>query len=152
IRLILRRTIAAIASKCPKNRRLPCEIPCFGRIKSPRKDILRLVERVPFHHIVAARYCGSAREAAALLGRFLPELGRFGFEAAFFLARVFGLAFLGERSELRKAGPASSPHRGRGRCAAGGVARAHVLAHAPRDALAQQPKSIALGTGASANI
>jgi len=41
-----------------------------------------------FHHIVAARYCGSVREAAALPGRFLPELGRFDIvKAAFFLFR-----------------------------------------------------------------
>jgi hypothetical protein len=44
-----------------------------------------------FHHIVAARYCGSVREAAALPGRFLPELGRFGFPKRpfFFMAKLF---------------------------------------------------------------
>src|SRR6185312_10626634 len=45
-----------------------------------------LAQACMFHHIVAARYCGFVREAAALPGRFLPELGRFGMSrAAFFL-------------------------------------------------------------------
>jgi hypothetical protein len=52
--------------------------------------LLTIARRVEFHHIAAARYRGSVCEAAALPGRFLPELGRFGIpEAAFFLARAF---------------------------------------------------------------
>jgi hypothetical protein len=63
---------------------------CFGWIISHGKQILTLAPQIEFHHIVAARYCGSVREAAALPGRFLPELGRFGNEAAiFYSARVF---------------------------------------------------------------
>ncbi|MEP6830733.1 MAG: hypothetical protein ABI963_10365, partial [Rhizomicrobium sp.] len=49
-----------------------------------------LAAETKFPYFVAARYCGSAREAAALPGRFLPELGRFGNEAAiFYSAQVF---------------------------------------------------------------
>jgi hypothetical protein len=47
-----------------------------------------LAPEEPIQHIVAARYLGSVREAAALPGRFLPELGRFGNpEAAVFIWR-----------------------------------------------------------------
>jgi len=54
------------------------------------RDILTLAPRARFHHIAAARYRGSVCEAAALPGRFLPELGRFSTpEAAFFFARIF---------------------------------------------------------------
>jgi len=37
---------------------------------------LALADNSRFLHIAAARYCGLRREAAALSGRFLPELGR----------------------------------------------------------------------------
>lgn len=69
-------------------------------------------------HIVAARYCGSVREAAALPGRFLPELGRFGNEAAFF-------------------------HCGAVLFVPGVVAPPLVLAHAPGDAPSQERKFLA---------
>jgi hypothetical protein len=63
---------------------------CIRREIFARKRFLMLALKVKFHHIVAARYCGSVHEAAALPGRFLPELGRFLTEAAFFLsARIF---------------------------------------------------------------
>jgi hypothetical protein len=60
------------------------------QVLSKQNRLLRqdsgLAERGEFYHIAAARYCGSVREAAALPGRFLPELGRFRPpEAAFFL-------------------------------------------------------------------
>ena len=52
--------------------------------------LLTIARQVEFHHIAAARYRGSVCEAAALPGRFLPELGRFLTEAAFFFsARIF---------------------------------------------------------------
>jgi hypothetical protein len=87
IRLLLRRTIAQIESSCRKIRQRCCEIACFSWVIPLEKHILTLAPEIEFHHIVAARYCGSAREAAALPGRFLPELGRFGNEAAFFYQR-----------------------------------------------------------------
>jgi hypothetical protein len=90
IRPLLRRTIAEIESRCPKIRQSYCKMACFNWVILQKKHILTLAPEIRFHHIVAARYCGSVREAAALPGRFLPELGRFGNEAAFFLsARVF---------------------------------------------------------------
>src|SRR5512144_2614189 len=70
-------------------------------------------------HIAAVRYRGSLREAAALPGRFLPELGRFGNEAAFF-------------------------HFSTNLLARGGVARPHGLAPAPGVAPARTPKSFVL--------
>src|SRR6185503_4452031 len=82
------------------------------------KDILTLAWRARFPHIAAARYCGSVREAAALPGRFLPELGRFGSPKRpfFFSAHLLSRGF---------------------------VARAHVLTHTPRDAPAHVSKSAA---------
>ena len=90
IRLLLRRTIAQIEFRCWKIRQRCCEIACFDWVISLKRHILTLAPEPGLHHIVAARYCGFVREAAALPGRFLPELGRFGNEAAFFLsARIF---------------------------------------------------------------
>jgi hypothetical protein len=116
---LLRRTIVEIESRCLKIRQSRCKMACFNWVISSKKHILTLAPEIEIHHIVAARYCGSVREAAALPGRFLPELGRFGNEAAFF-------------------------HFSAGLLARGGVARAHVLAHAPRDAPTHEPKSLAL--------
>jgi hypothetical protein len=45
----------------------------------------RLAAKPELMHIVAARYCDFGREAAALPGRFLPELGR-SYERPFFCA------------------------------------------------------------------
>ena len=79
---------------------------------------LRLLRKPNSPILLQRGIAGSPREAAALPGRFLPELGRFLGSGHFFI----GTGLL--RREF--------------------VARAHVLTHAPRDAPAQITKSIAL--------
>jgi hypothetical protein len=64
----------------------PVKYPAKPANYNGKSIILTLASEGPIQHIVAARYSGSVREAAALPGRFLPELGRFGNpEAAIFL-------------------------------------------------------------------
>ena len=69
---------------------------------------LTLADKSRFLHIVAVRYYGLRREAAALPGRFLPELGRSS-ERPF-----FWLSFSYSRSELEKLAPLRAAQR-RGR-------------------------------------
>jgi hypothetical protein len=79
------------------------EKPATARVKSfdftgkmPQGQVFYPLQQKPSPTILLQRgIAGSPREAAALPGRFLPELGRFLTEAAFFyLARVFSFLAL----------------------------------------------------------
>ena len=94
VRLFLRRTKAKIRAECDKNRHITFRIGWNIRGFPAEKYFFTLARKARLHHIVAARYCGFVREAAALPGRFLPELGRFGNEAAFFFSGFFSGASL----------------------------------------------------------
>jgi hypothetical protein len=74
--VMLRCNIASRGGRGLKKKAENANFPSISAVFCLESSHFTLAEKQELLHIVAARYCDFGREAAALPGRFLPELGR----------------------------------------------------------------------------